>query len=76
MIVSCMALDLRLTIAERTLTGAALVAYALLVPTDVTSELEVRKGFGMDMYYIDLENVIPLMKVCFRTVSYARNDKG
>ncbi|CZT14894.1 uncharacterized protein RCC_12259 [Ramularia collo-cygni] len=40
----------------------AFMTYALLVPTDITSELEVRNGFGMDMYLLTMEQILVLMK--------------
>lgn len=45
-------------------TGLALVAYVFLITTDVTSELEVQNGLGMDMYLISIAQIVELMKVC------------
>lgn len=46
--------------------GVALLAYALVVPTDVTSELEVQHGLGMDMWSRPMGDVVVLMKVRIR----------
>lgn len=40
-----------------------LFCYALLVPTDVTAEIEVRNGLGMDMYRLSVDQVVTVLQV-------------
>ena len=37
--------------------------YALLVPTDVTAEIEVQNGLGMDMYMLSMDNIVRILEV-------------
>lgn len=55
--------------------GLALIAYAFLIPTDVTSELEVQHGLGMDMYRISMEQIVLLMKVCVPNSRYLEDER-
>lgn len=43
---------------------AALFCYVLLVPTDVSADIEVQNGLGMDMYMLSMENIVRILEVC------------
>lgn len=40
-----------------------LVCYVLLIPTDVSAEIEVRHGLGMDMYLLTIDDVVMILEV-------------
>lgn len=41
----------------------AFFSYAILVPTDVTAELEVQNGLGLDIYMLDVDNIVNILFV-------------
>lgn len=40
-----------------------LFCYVLLVPTDVTAEIEVQNGLGMDMFMLSVDQIVTVLQV-------------
>lgn len=40
-----------------------LFCFVLMVPTNVTADIEVQNGLGMDMYMLSMDNIVRILEV-------------